>query len=225
MARGKHRAASATRRAEAAHQVIDRLTGEVADAKLRAKQAEARAARLEGIESLLEAASVKKDVLVAEMTKKLEWWAKVADEDRTRRTDAIVELFGPFWRDTFPNFDDAPVEDRRQFLATRYPAVMLALTAGGGDIVNPHADRVGLVRGSSVSLKFQEHLDDDSRRRFQRAIGLRMGAPDGEAARDLADVLVDLLDAKQAGFSTEEVLDFALGDDRPRRAPSEASPT
>lgn len=49
MARGKQAAEAARRRAESAHEVIDRLTSDLADAKIRARMTEAEAARVPGL--------------------------------------------------------------------------------------------------------------------------------------------------------------------------------
>lgn len=50
MARGKQAALAANRRAESAHEIIDRLTSELAEAKLRARLAEAQARRAAELE-------------------------------------------------------------------------------------------------------------------------------------------------------------------------------
>lgn len=54
MARGKQAALAANRRAESAHEIIDRLTSEVAEAKLRARVAEADARRTAQLSSQVE---------------------------------------------------------------------------------------------------------------------------------------------------------------------------
>jgi hypothetical protein len=53
MARGKQGAQAAQRRAEAAHEVIDRLTDQLVDAKTRARRYEAAAIRLPAVEGEL----------------------------------------------------------------------------------------------------------------------------------------------------------------------------
>lgn len=204
MARGKQATLAARRRAESAHEIIDRLTSELAEAKLRARQAEQRAARLEGIEALLTSASAKNDEMLCAALAKLAWWKAVADADYKRRFDAIGEMLHKVAADVNELPRLAPFEDRRQFVETRYPAIMAAITAGQSAKVDPR--RPVRYPKTTPSAK---RLNDEQLHRFQRLAGER-GILESAPDRDIADVWVDLLDAHQAGFTPQEVIEFAL---------------
>jgi hypothetical protein len=209
MARGKQATMAANRRAEAAHEVIDRLTSEVAELKIRAREAEHRADRLEGIEAALSTADIKRDDLIVELTRKLQWWSKVAGEDQARREAAREQMFRRLCPDLFDAIDpNMPLEDRRQFLVKRYGAVMAALCACDESQLRP--DSALPVHGTNTEV-FEKKLSQESLRKFQRLSAQRAvfeSAPD----RDAADVLNDLLDARQAGFDPADVLDYALSE-------------
>lgn len=80
MARGKQAARSATRRAEAAHEHIDRLTSELVEAKFRARQTEAEAGRVPGLVAL-----------VAQLEQRLEAATSVEVERLRSRLEAEAE--------------------------------------------------------------------------------------------------------------------------------------
>jgi len=61
MARGKHSAQAAIRRAEAAHEHIDRLTEQLVEAKIRARRHEAAAVRLPAVEDELRRVTRQRD--------------------------------------------------------------------------------------------------------------------------------------------------------------------
>jgi hypothetical protein len=61
MARGKHSAQAAIRRAEAAHEHIDRLTEQLVEAKIRARRHEAAAVRLPAVEEELRRVTRQRD--------------------------------------------------------------------------------------------------------------------------------------------------------------------
>ena len=72
MAKGKHAAASATRRLEAAHEHIDRLTEQLAESKIRHRQAEADAARLPAVEEALRLTAADRDAATSGEVRRLE---------------------------------------------------------------------------------------------------------------------------------------------------------
>jgi hypothetical protein len=201
MARGKQSALSARRQVESAHQVIDRLTSEVAEAKFRARQAEARAADADRLRQLLHEHN--NDDLLTEALRTIEDWRQIARQDLDRRRAAL--------RDVGRILDDLEVAkflttsvDRNEFAWKRYPALMKALTAGRelSDLyIDPNTPR-------SV-----RRLSDESVRRFQQLRGMR-GVPQWDETADMADVAADILDAKQSGFTREQFREYFGLDDR-----------
>jgi hypothetical protein len=200
MARGKQAAMSAQRRYETAVEHIDRLTEELANVKVRARDAEARAARLEGADALISRASSKNDELLFDALQALDRWKRVQRADQKRRTDAIVELLQKLVTDLGWEAE-TPAEDKRQFLETRYPAVMLALKAGEAP------SRVARWK-TSVTPYERRLVTAEEVRRFQRLTGQR-GEVEGAKDVDFADWLNDVLDAKQAGFSAEDIVEYS----------------
>lgn len=204
MARGKKAAAAAIRRAEAAHEHIDRLTTELVEAKLRARRAEERAARLENISTLLQTASPKNDKMLAEALSALKSWKAISKADHARRMAAVAEMLDKLIADL--GLPSGGIEDRREFLAKRYPAIMKALTAGRDGA--PYARQAPVAWAGSALTPMQEKLQatPEDLRRFQRLSGMRAWSADG-GDEDLSDVWCDLLDAKQIGLTYEEMIE------------------
>lgn len=200
MAKGKQALAAANRRHQAALDHIDRLTDEITALKIRARAAEERARQLDGVQHLVDTVSPKNDALIVEMTEKLRQWKRIAEEDAKRRKAAWIELCDAFIKDMgFAKV--AGLADMIEFLNRRYPAIVLALNAGNsskGDHIVHHVP-------TEVT---QKRLSGDDLRRFQRLTGLRT-VHEGAEGKDTADVLIDLLDARQAGFTPEDVAEFA----------------
>lgn len=207
MARGKHATASANRRAEAAHQVIDRLTTELADAKLRAKQAEQKCAHLEGADKLVGSASIKHDEMLGAALEALKMWRRVADEDAERRRRAHLELVRQFMQDVKTLWPHPPLaEDVRQFIEMRYPLLMAALHAGA-----PLDGFKRPMRWKSNLEAAERKLSGEDLKRFQRLSGQR-GIFTGAAEKDIAEIWIDLLDAKQVAFDPAETWEYAFGE-------------
>lgn len=125
MARGKQAALSATRRAEAAHEVIDRLTDQLAEAKRRAREHEAASVRLpvalaeidrlrtqneQGTSDSLEAERSRRDAAIADRDERLLALARLlmqGDPSVRLTTDQfaeVVRLVGRPMSDIVPNF-------------------------------------------------------------------------------------------------------------------------
>lgn len=209
MARGKHGKEAAIRRAEAAHEHIDRLTDELVEAKRRMKDAIERAERLEGVEKLLSQRN--NDELLADALEKIAEWERIAKEDGERRKAAIAEMYFVMFPDLNLLSDrkgEAPMEDRRQFLETRYPALMSAISAGKVAQRDPRK----AVRWKHSPFKSRERkLSPDEVRRLQRVTNQRL-IPGWDEDKDVADSWIDMLDAAQAGFSSEDFLEFVTGE-------------
>lgn len=202
MARGKKAASAANRRAEAAHEVIDRLTTELADAKMRARDAEKRAAKADQLEELL--AQRNDDEIVADLVATIQRWKRIQKADAARRKKAIDEIWKVLAKDLRGLMKEMEpgFEDTWEFVMRRYPAIMNALAAsdGAAERVSEHVDRRGL---NPTIAK----LDDEKIKKWQEARGYRavaQWAPD----RDFADVMADLLDASQIGFTADEMVEL-----------------
>lgn len=200
MAKGKQAAVAAQRRYEAAVEHIDRLTSELAEAKMRARSAEARAQRLEGVEKHLEASSSKRDELVLVLTKKLEWWEKVRRLDEERRKAACAELCR-LGMDICSLGKGGAIGDGWEFARKRYPRVVQALMASEHPVP---VDPTYVERAPDTC--FSKRLSGESRRRWNRLTGREVDL--GGTGVPMADALIDLLDARQAGFTKEEVVEF-----------------
>jgi hypothetical protein len=197
MAKGKQAVETARRRAEAAHEVIDRLTGELADAKIRARDAERRAADVDLLRA--QVAAQRNDVLLADAFVALQQWRAYGSDLHKARKRALSEMKG-----LIEDLDTAGllngIADRVEFMLRRYPEMMAVLC--GRDHGTEFLQGTTNVR----------RLGDDVTKRVQRMVGERadLGRIIGPDA-DAADVLGDLLDAKQAGFSKSDVVEFVLG--------------
>jgi hypothetical protein len=209
--KGKQAASAANRRTEAAHQVIDRLTTELADTKMRAKEAERRAARLEGIEAMIKTADVKRDELVTSLTATVKEWKRVAERDAARREAATGDLLKVC--------DDVSgktlaVGDKLEFLVERYPHLVAAVFAVSVETVKDWGlAGVGatVVPGTSLQSAESRILRDQGREslaRFQQLCGLRSTWTGTD--KTSAQVVNDVLDAKQADLSEDEVYEYVF---------------
>jgi hypothetical protein len=204
MARGKEAAQAANRQLESAREHIRWLTGELADAKVRAKEAEARAARLEGIERMLPAASAKNDEMLAKALTALQAWKKFRVDQHERSRKALQEVCRKLLPDLdLPGYSFSGV-DNVEFMKERYPHILEALLGGPVD----GDERV--MTGDSPFRPLEEKLSLDDLRRFQRLMGER-AVFDADQGADASKVWTDLLDARGVGFSKEEMLEYALG--------------
>lgn len=202
MARGKEALLAANRRCTAAHEVIDRLTTEVAEAKLRARLAEQRiqeleprAARTDELE-----AQCRDDRLLADALNGLHDWRKIADQDWQRRKAAWSDLRQ--LQTDLSGLGPMGMRDAGDFIIERYPRLVNALSAG----------RTSYVRTREDTPTYRK-LSTEDRKRLDRAFGNR-AAPEWDPEADAANVLADLLDARQIGLSpneTRELLGLAAG--------------
>lgn len=210
MAKGKQAVRAANRRAEEAHKTIDMLTTELAVAKLRARQAEQRANRVERVEALGEKTRSQAEALVPLLKETIEDWQQIAKADQRRRRLALEEVYSRLIADVALSYDIMGLDDQRQFLQKRYPHMMAALVAIDRERTAKFDDVPIPVHGTSVTMAEQK-MSGDRLARFQRLVGHRatlISDPD----KNFADIEADLLDARQAGFSTEEMMEFAIGD-------------
>ena len=207
MARGKQATKAANRRAESAHEVIDRLTSELADAKIRARDAEVRAARLEGADKLVRESVAKNDELLVAALDSLKGNRRWFKTDRDTRRQAMVELFTVVADDIGKG--QMGVADVREFMCRRYPHITASLMGATVEAVKGLGREGGPVRGSSLH-RGEQKLEGESLRRFQRMCGSRTVLREN-LGKDSADVFIDLLDAKAAEFTYDEMIEYATG--------------
>lgn len=199
MAKGKQALKSANRRAESAHQIIDRLTSELADAKVRAREAEARSARLEGADALVERSLVKNDEMLSSALEALAQWKSINKQWHERREALRIEVGNRL----LPDIEIAGARlgecrtDRAEFLARRYPALWYVMV--GEAPTDRH------VYARSPFVRSESKMSTDQLRRFQRLSGQRAIAEgDDLDGRDAADVWADLLDLGQMDDLTRD---------------------
>lgn len=199
MARGKHATKSANRRQSAERDHIDRLTDQLAEAKLRARRNEQLAAQVPMLRARIGELTqqIEDDELLAESIEALRRWKQIATADQKRRAKA--------WREVGKMLADFRTRmllsqaDSYEFFLRRYPAIFRALVA------DDNIDTTQTVR--QYSPLRTAGMTDEQVKRWQRAAGTRaVHEFDNEA--DAADVMIDWLDAKQASFSTEEIHEY-----------------
>jgi hypothetical protein len=190
--RGKEALAAANRRLAGAREDIDRLNKELASAKLRTRQAEARADKADRLEKLL--ADRNNDDLLAEALDTIRWWQKVRDEDVARRRAAWRELGTRL----LPDFQfKGNTVDRMEFLLRRYPALCAALSAGEWADIPVRDTRYQLGRSA-------RHLSEEERSRLQRQRGIRE-VSEGDDDTDVAEMWAGVLEAKQTRLASHEI--------------------
>jgi hypothetical protein len=190
--KGKEALAAAHRRLAGACEHIDQLSEQLAEAKRRVRDAEARADKADRLEKLL--ADKNNDELLAEALDTIRWWEKVRVEDVDRRRAAWRELGARLLPDL--QFRGNTV-DRMEFLLRRYPALCAALSAGEWADIPVRDTRYQLGRSA-------RHLSEEERSRLQRQRGIRE-ASEGDDDTDVAEVWADVLEAKQTGFAPHEI--------------------
>lgn len=206
MARGKQATETARRRLDAAMEHIDRLVEQLTDAKQRARDAEARAAKLEGLDLMAKNMELRNDQMLKDATAKLQSWRQWARRDRDRRQAAIKEIVRKLVHDLKIDASLTPI-DTCEFLEQRYPAIMLAIT---GDKTTGNGRPMRVTWSSFRS--FERKLSDDELRRFQRLVGER-GTVEANPNKEAGQMWAELLEAQQAGFSPDEILEYATTDD------------
>lgn len=194
MAKGKHAALSANRRAEAAHEHIDRLSTELVEAKIRARDAEE-------VARMAELRLKRSEDELARTEKLRESARKVVDETR-----AHYKAGWEKWEKAKPDFNRLLIDainaapstlgpaDRVEFLFYRYPKLM--------DFLGHKLDR-----GVHSELHGSRRMDPDDVRRMGRWLGERATIewdPDVDAAR----IAADLMDVPSLDLSKDEIYEL-----------------
>jgi hypothetical protein len=200
VARGKQAVESARRRYDTAIEHIDRLTEELANEKLRRKEAEARATRLEALDLMVRNAELRHDEAISDTQGALHEWARIWKEDSARATRAMREV-GKMLQH-IGVMDLATPLERVEFLAKEYPAITACLTLGGSERWGVDDLRLGTSRHHPA----ERRLTGDRLKRFQRLMGERSSL--GDSGVDWAD----LFDARQAGFTAQEAVEYSTTD-------------
>jgi hypothetical protein len=193
MVRGKHSAESARHREEALMQTIDRLTDQLANEKLRRKEAEIRSAHLVGIESEWKKAEVRNDKMLAEAMNALRAEQKWGD-DHNKKVRRALDDIAALLADLKVPFETGI--DRVEFLERRYPGLM-------GLILRPHNP------GPFARTPGERHLDEAGRRRLQRLRNDRTVFADLPDDADLGVAWADLLEGRAVGFTVAEAAEYA----------------
>jgi hypothetical protein len=203
MARGKEALDAARRRYEAAMEHIDRLTDDLANEKLRRKEAELRAARFEGLDHMTKVVELRNDQLLGDAITKIHQWRTVALADRKRRLKAIQEVWDRLVPDLEIKLHRLTPIDQMQFMVVRYPALMTALMASRSEGTNGR-----FIDPANPYATAERKLNNDQLRRFQRIMGER-GILEANPDIDAGQAWADLMEARQAGFTADEMAEYA----------------
>lgn len=200
MAKGKEALSAANRRLEAAYAHIDRLTSELVDAKIRARLAEQRATKLEGVDALVTQADIRRDQTVTQLQTEVNHWEQVSKEFDGWRRDALVELLGKVFLDLKRDGAGLPhtIVDRMEFVRKRYP-VLWDLLAMKSTTNRPRPD-AGTMR----------RFHGDRLLQLQRALGHRATLPPEVEVDTFAELYSEILDAEAAGLTSDEVLNLVF---------------
>lgn len=171
MAKGKYAARAAKHQTEAQYQHIDRLTDQLAEAKIRARQYERDAALVPHLRKRLEELEYKldNDVVVQEILDKALAYRKALErafEKNRGLQQAICEASGDLLRAT-----NATTVDFAEYIGRRWPGLIME-----------HSDTEHYTTRWGVPRK---PLSEEAVKRLQRARGLRAITPDGDDAADL----------------------------------------
>ena len=201
--KGKQATLAARRRAEAAHEVIDRLTTDLADAKLRAKEAERRAAQLQVLADRAVELQAERDsdTLLGDALSALDVDRRWGREQRQRTRSALKTLRERLIPDVI-TASALPMSyhDGLDFVLRRYGPIMDAIF---GQHVNP----LTIPALQSTTSPTARKLSEDQRRRLERLNGLRTFC-EWDRDRDTADVWTDMLEGQEAGFDGPEIAEL-----------------
>ena len=204
MARGKHAARSNVRRADAMAEHIDRLTEQLTDAKTRVKLAEERARRAELLRERV--AYLENQIENDEMMAKfLTTWDTLAGETHWLNQQfellkgafiqAVCDVMKAAGEAAFMGQTVFGYADINEFIVRRYPKYGLAMR---------NADSRVYVAPSDVKML---RLTDEQVIRLQKLRGDR-GAFPFKPGSTVAEVLVDLMEAIEAGFRPGDLEEY-----------------
>lgn len=196
MAKGKQAARAANRRLEATQDHVDRLTEQLAEAKMRARDAEARAAESDRLRARVGRLQREVDEGPSEAClDKLRWWAEVSKADTERRKAAIRELTAYVGGVSLC----ASLTQLEKFeLAIKVlPHTFAALIADDVENVRRIPDEGARYHGDRSPT-------DPAKRRKWYAYVQRERNPDEALVGDLADILA----AAQEGFTSQEIVEM-----------------
>lgn len=185
MAKGKEALAAANRRYQAAVQHIDRLTSELAEAKIRAKEAEKLAVKVPHLEERLQVAEEKlaTDSVVAELYDRVELclarlkeW-KEHDERLKSSTLTLLRDYARLTQMTTPELVEFAVRRIPQFFR----------------------DGSAISDGKPFRRHMPAGLSDDAVRRLQKLRGER------GIDIDLGAAMAESMEALDAGFTSAEI--------------------
>lgn len=207
MARGKKGAQAQRKADQSAIDTIDRLTQRLAEEHRRRLDAEAVARRYSHEDNAIRLLEAQNDEALAVALDKLRWWQQVAAQDHERRLAAFQEIRDHLRPDM--RLGNVPQVEWIEFLERRYPRIITALTAGKWA---PDGSRRPFRNRRSPFARMEKKLSDEQLIRFQQVTGQRSTLKDGTAAGATIDWALTL-EATQAGFTSDEVLELLADDD------------
>ena len=205
MAKGKYAARAQRRADDSAMAHIDRLTTQLAEEKMRRRDAERRAGQYAGLDNMVRLREAEHDEALKKALEKLAWWDAVRRDDKARREAALDEIQSKLRADLGMNHMTTTVE-WIEFLTRRYPRLISALTAGSSDTW--HSDRP-LRRHTSPHRHYESKLNDEDLVKFQIITGQRgVKQSDGRLIE-----WADLFEARQMdGMAEDDLIELASRD-------------
>lgn len=198
MTKGKQAARAANRRLEATQDHVDRLTEQLTEAKIRARDAEARAAESDQLRERVRFLETKLEEGPGEAAlDKLRWWEEVRKADVKRRRKAQSELMRWFDRDNAFLVDKVTVVEGYEVMCGVLPNVMAALEAVDVSVIQ---------RRAKEGMRFPEdprHMGGEEYRKWQRFVKRERHLDD-----DLVSDLVDILSGVQERLTVDEIVEM-----------------
>lgn len=198
MAKGKQASKAANRRLEATRDHVDRLTEQLAEAKIRARDAEKRAAEADLLRQRVRELERRIDDGPTEaILDKLRWWDTISKQDRQRRSAALKELIawfnGPGGSPGRLTSQLTPME-RFEVLCGVLPNVVAALEAQDVSIIRSWAKDGVVWRGDNAPC------ERSAARRWYAFVRKERHLDEA-----LVPDVIDLLSGLQEGFSADEI--------------------
>lgn len=198
MAKGKQAAKAANRRLHATQDHVDRLTDQLAEAKIRARTAEAASREADLLRDRVRRLEAEVESGPDEaMRAKLGAWNKEWKEDEARRRRAAKELLDHLTRVHLPLLGRLSELETVEVLYGILPHTFAALRACPVEWIR-EASRNGLqYAGERV-------IEDPAERRRWQAYVRKERHHDSAVVSDM----IDILEAVRVGFTTEEIMEM-----------------
>lgn len=197
MAKGKQAAKAANRRLEATQDHVDRLTEQLADQKMRARDAEARAVEADQLRERIRVLEAQIAEGPTEATlDKLRWWESVRKADIKRRRAAQSELFRWFNRDTDDLVGTVTVVEAYEVMCGVLPHVMAAIEACD-------VSHIRKVAKEGARFPDDPKMEREAYRKWQQFV-----KKERHTDETLVPDLIDILSGVQERLTVDEIIEM-----------------